>query len=328
MIMITIEQVKLLNKWDGTAEHFKGKRFENSLGRKIIGYYDRSNKLHIVVESDDQEFQRVEREGISVDYQVKDLKKGEKLKGLDFICRSVGFDEYFVKIINEIIRKSETDGQFEKNVLSVIENWYHFLELPLINKLSFQNLLGLYGEIASMRDLIDEGADAEEVLQAWRGPDGSKKDIIGQKVSVEVKASAREEGHVHQINGLDQLEGYRERNLHVYSWSISIVNDGTGEDICSLIQQMEKEYFRTPTTQKFFHDKLYQAKYDKRDEDQYSDTFFKIRDRFLCKVDDEFPVITNDSFKSTPSDRIRRVEYNIDLNGYHRVPLKEIVHEI
>jgi hypothetical protein len=326
--MITLEQVKGLSRWDGKSKDFKGDRFINSLGREIIGYYDNLNNLHIVVSSDQEDFEAVERKGISVTFGTKSLAGSDDFCGLDFVCNSIGFDDYFLKIINEIFQKAQTQGELEVVVPQVIENWYHFLEQPLRRRLSTEKLTGLFGEIASLRDLIDAGANAEKVIKAWRGPDGSKKDIVFDNLSLEVKTSAKEAGHIHLINGLDQLAGYELRNLYLFSWHLIIVNDSTGQDICELIQQMEESYFTSPSLLSEFHSKLYAAEYDKREEDHYADVSFVVINRYICKVDDKFPVLTRDSITGQNLDRITRVEYEIDLNGYDKTEIKTLVDEI
>lgn len=328
MNLICEKTIQNLEKWDGLSTDFKGSKINTSLDRKIVGYYDNKNLLHILIKSNETEFKKISRRGMSVSFRNVKFRNDEEHGALDFVCNSIGFDLYFIKIVNEIIEKSIEENNVEKTTPIIIESWYHFLELPRKSKLSFHELVGLIGELKSIEKFHLYGISADKIIECWTGPSGGRRDFIFGESEIEVKTSAKQEGHIHRIHGIDQLSHTGSEKIYVYSWNILKDVSEQAFNINNIIENIERNIFSDPTMLAKFHNALYEIGFDKRDAEDYKDDRFRTIDERVCEVNEDFPKIGRQSFTTLLNNRIIKIEYDIDLNGFETVSLNSVLNEI
>lgn len=326
--MITEEVVDNLEGYDGVSSLYRGDIIPNSLNIKMFGYYDHQNLLNIAIENKNADFQPININGMSVLHQQIDTQNQGSLSVLVFTCRNNAFKSYFIKIVNEILNKTSCNGSLDKNTPYVIENWLYFLELPVKDKLTPDQVLGLIGELLSLENFCRLGVSIDRVIDAWQGPFGSKRDFMFENIDIEVKVSAKQSGHLHKISSLEQLSFEEDEKVFLYSWNIYRDRSERSNNIVDIINRINAEFVSTPSQLSEFNSRLYEVGFDLRDSDDYVEDRFQISSSFICFIEEGFPRITSDSFKDGLSKRIRKIEYEIDLNGFKEIGIKKVVSEI
>ncbi len=326
--MITLEMVNAFESYDGVSDLFRGDVIPNALNVKIFGYYDHKNLLHIAIESNVDSFKSIEINGMSVLFQNINTENQGSFSALVFTCRSNAFKDYFIKIINEILHKTLKGGSIEGNTPYIIDNWLYFLNLPIKDKLTSDQILGLVGELLSLESFCKLGMSVDLAIDAWQGPFGAKRDFMFKSVEIEVKASSKQSGHIHKINSLEQLSFEEGEKVLVYSWNIYRDRSKKSPSIVDIVNRIRDEHLITPSQLSEFNSRLYEVGLDLRDFNDYLSDRFQISSYFICRVSENFPRITPDSFKNKLSKRIGNVEYDIDLNGFLELDIKDIVSEI
>lgn len=326
--MITLEMVNAFESYDGVSNLFRGDVIPNTLNVKIFGYYDHENLLHIAIESDADSFKSIEINGMSVFFQNINTENQGSFGALVFTCRSNAFKDYFIKIINEILHKTLKGGSIEGNTPYIIDNWLYFLNLPIKDKLTSDQILGLVGELLSLESFCKLGIPIDLAIDAWQGPFGAKRDFMFKGIEIEVKASGKQIGHIHKINSLEQLSFEEGEEVLVYSWNIYRDRSERSPSIVDIVDRIRDEYLITPSQLSEFNSRLYEVGLDLRDFNDYLSDRFQISSYFICRVSENFPRITLDSFKNKLSKRIGNIEYDIDLNGFLELDIRDVVSEI
>lgn len=323
--MISIDVIKSLAKWDGNSMEFTGQFITvEPSKRRVVGFYDNKNLLHLLVESEEKSFEAIMRNGMSAELRTVELRDGSAFCGVDFVCNQIGFDEYFLKIINEILKESARLDNVEQVTPRVIENWFHFLEKPRKPCLDFNKIVGLIGELKTIETLYELKYEPQNILEFWTGPDSGKRDFMFGDFDIEVKTSAKQEGHIHRINGLDQLTIIGEEVIYLFSWNIKKEHSEQAFNLAGLINEIESDIFVNLAERVQFRDKLYLEGYDVRNEDDYEKWRFSVKGSKFLMVNEQFPRICQTSFVNPLDDRILRVEYDIDLNGMDSLDLTTI----
>lgn len=129
-----------------------------------------------------------------------------------------GLTDLFSIICCDIAEASSvavTEGGAIRIFVVRLSRWAELLRRRRTNELSFNERLGLLGELNMLVWAIDEcGIDAPLAVRGWRGPDGDTNDIGLNNVRVEVKAQLSTQRQSLKISSLDQLN-WDGRNLFI-----------------------------------------------------------------------------------------------------------------
>lgn len=328
-MILTSNILNSLQKWDGVSRDFKAKiisRPENYY--RIAGYRDYHDVFHVIVYDDSDGFETESRRGMSVEYREIDVID-EGVKGVfDFSCNSIGFKHNFITIFNDVLKAAETSKNLKKSTKQVIEKWFYFLQLPRKEELNFAQILGLTGELLSLENFMQLTQNMSLCLDSWVGPLKARRDFIFKKIEIEVKTSAKQQGHVHKINGIDQLEQTEEKNIFLYSWNILRDYSENAYSINNVISRIVNIMENEGSLNENFFDKLYESGYDIRDKNIYDNIRLRTINNFIAPVDEKFPAITRNSFVSSLNNRIVRIDYEIDINGIKTIDLKQLFYEV
>jgi hypothetical protein len=326
---LTSDAINSFDKWDGESSNFKAKIISSSNDNyRVAGYRDKLDVIHVIIYSDCDSFQKISRTGMSVEFKRIDIID-EGLTGvLDFSCNSIGFKHNFITILNDIIKSAEKTKNLKVSANQVVDKWFYFLQLPRKQSLDFGKMIGLTGELLSLERLIIYTQNTEKCLKAWVGPLGARRDFVFENIVFEVKTSAKQNGHIHTINGIDQLDKTEDESVYIYSWNIVKDYSESAITINDVIDRITQLIVDSESLKEIFISKLYEAGYDIRDKDEYESEKLRIQSDFIVEVDNFFPVITRESFKNKLNNRIIRVEYEIDINGYKAIDLKYIFNGI
>ncbi|MBF4513628.1 PD-(D/E)XK motif protein [Plantibacter sp. VKM Ac-2885] len=96
-----------------------------------------------------------------------------------------------------------------RRIHAALERWRTLFQILARRTMSREQLLGLAGELAMLRLLLER---RPELVRAWRGPFGAPHDFVLEGGCFEVKSTTLDSKTV-TIHGLEQLEPYPDRPL-------------------------------------------------------------------------------------------------------------------
>jgi len=283
-------------------------------------------KFNFVIETELQTYQSIITEGLRIYLDNLVLDNGEEIRVLVFHCSERAYFEYFVEILNRIITESDNEN-FEARAREVVQIWIRFYQKPRKPQLTDSLILGLLGELNSIKDLLEQGLDKTLVLEAWTGPDQESKDFSFENSYLETKASKKADGHIHKINGIDQLDSHG-KDLFLSSYHFSESSQGDCFTLNSLIEKLNLNEFCPVGLELDFYDKLYAYGYDRRDEISYEKYSYVLNSSKHFKVEDDFPSIVASSFIVPLPFNISGLTYNVDLNPVEEINFNLISREI
>jgi hypothetical protein len=109
--------------------------------------------------------------------------------------------------------------------LAHLRRWKRFLS-GSSQRLSPEEVRGLYGEISFLLELLDHGMSDVDAVSAWRGPERSQQDFIFGDSAVEIKSLAGTERSMVRISSEDQLEPLQDK-LYLRIYRLSDLPDAT-----------------------------------------------------------------------------------------------------
>lgn len=104
------------------------------------------------------------------------------------------------------------------------------------DSLTIERELGLFGELLLFRGLIHR-MGFDEVIGAWKGPDGEEHDFGLRGIEIEVKAT-NSERRVHVIGSLTQLVPISNRPLWLVSYQLTKAGPDDGSTLHQLIKNI------------------------------------------------------------------------------------------
>lgn len=290
--------------------------------RKAYILKDGQGNCHFAIETNYNSFSTIITEGLQVVFNQIDLDNRNGIPVIQFKCAHPAFLTLFVRILNEIISNSD-EFDFENKTRSIINIWMRFLNKTRKAQMDDNLVLGLIGELLFIENLLSEGLDDSLILDSWTGPDQESKDFTFDVAYVEVKSSSKVSGHTHMINGIEQLNSFN-RELYLNSFHFNKTDGKSSFSLNSVIDRLVQSHFEPIGLDIKFFDKLYDYGYDKRDSDFYEKIRIELVGEKFFFVDDSFPKITVNEFKTKLDSRISKLKYEIDLNSHPSVAFKKL----
>lgn len=296
-------------------------------GRNAYLLKDGQGNNHFAIETSYTSFSAISTEGLYVVYNEIDVDNKKDIPVIQFKCSHPAFMSLFVKIINEIISNSDNNN-FENKARSIINIWMRFLNKSRKARMDDNLVIGLIGELLFIHRLITLDIDKSLILDCWSGPDQESKDFTFDSTFIEVKASSKTSGHIHRINGIDQLNS-GDRLLYLNSFHFTKTSGAGGLTLNQIVADLNDEHFSPAGLELIFFDKLYDYGFDKRDQDNYENIRIEICGDKFFEVDESFPKITENEFKLDFDSRISNLKYEVDLNSLNTLNhtiLKNVLH--
>lgn len=187
--------------------------------------------------------------------------------------------------LGEASSVAETEGGAIRIFVIRLSRWAELLRRRRTNELSFNERLGLLGELNMLVWAIDEcGIDAPLAIRGWRGPDGDSNDIGLNNVRVEVKAQLSTQRQSLKISSLDQLN-WDGRNLFVAVNRFCPSDEGLS--LKSLSSTVSSRLATNKRGLMEFQRKLIVAGYDT--DASYAEETFKLERLSIYRVEEDFP---------------------------------------
>lgn len=166
-----------------------------------------------------------------------------------------------------------------------LNRWANLLRRRRTHELSFNERLGLLGELNMLVWAIDEcGVEAPLAVRGWRGPDGDTNDIGLNSVRIEVKAQLSTQRQTLKISSLDQLD-WDGRNLFIAVNRFCPSDDGLSLE--ALVSAVSSRLATNSHGLMEFQRKLIVAGYDP--DASYVDETFKLEGMRIYQVTEDFP---------------------------------------
>jgi hypothetical protein len=168
---------------------------------------------------------------------------GQKLTWLALARREAGSLELFENMAEDILRlleasSDETEDRTLSRFLIRIRAWQDFMDRHREGMLSPENELGLFGELALVRDMVAAGIVPMAALSAWQGPVDGLHDFTVGDGAIEVKTTLSVGSFNVTISSLDQLDTRLRQPLYIAAVRLSLAEKGdTLPDMASLVKE-------------------------------------------------------------------------------------------
>lgn len=216
------------------------------------------------------------------------------------------YDEEFIRFAWDLIESTYNAEDPLNKLIEKYNRWINFFKTQAKQLMSLEQQKGLIGELYFLNEMLNK-KNEEEVINAWCGPDGADQDFLFDNYWVEIKTVAYTSSTV-TISSFKQLAIPYYGNLVVYK-----LKKGTQMQKAVSLVPLIKEIRGKLENSKIldlFDNKLFLAGYQKEAEDSYNSNWFRIMDRLVYRVEDDFPRIIDSNLPVA----ITKGTYSLDLN--------------
>jgi len=301
------------------GEELHAKHIFYDLSNKFFIALDRLGFRHILIESNAEIHSplTVQFKGVQVSIRELAVSGGSQKEYIDLLCREPSGYHIFNSIGGEITQKIAEIGEDSDSIgiiTAILAKWKQFWGSFPQDILTVEEQVGLFGELFFLRYWLLPRYGKQVVL-AWEGPNGERHDFILGDRSYEVKTSTSSRGHVHRINGVDQLEELPVGCLYFSSFWIR-QNEHAEYSLISLIESCRKYLEPDIEIYSAFNLLLSRSGYSEIQRAEYEKRKYETLESALFLVDDQFPKITRSSFSTRFPAQIEELDYLLNLNSY------------
>ena len=231
---------------------------------------------------------------------------------IDVLCTAVGGQDVFNLVGTAIVDQVDQGGDPAEAVRTTLARWRRFWGAAPAGALTPQEIRGLFGELWFLAVwLLPHGHDQ---VRHWLGPTGARHDFQWRDLAIEAKATTSIRGHIHRINGLDQLDPPANGRLHVFSLRLR-EEVSASNSLVTLVAMITAELGDDGDILNDFETRLMQAGYSPAEADRYEELRFRVIDERLHEVSEVFPRLSAASFVDGLPPGVERVEYEVNLDA-------------
>ena len=282
-------------------------------GGKVLYGLDAAGNRHLLVPVLGGEIGE-DHESQGVQVGVRALQhEGRTSVYADLVCLRPRLNVEFGHVVDEVMVALAAGAAPAAVCRISLEKWRDLLRPGRAGWLEERTAIGLFGELAVLRDLARLSPYA---VSSWTGPGGGRFDFTGADVAVEVKTSTRRYGRLVEVSGETQLDAPQGLALYLNFIRLESVPAG-GERLWDLLAAILAAGASAGELQK---------KIDGLDLDEgvlrNDSRRYRILETRLYSVDEGFPKIVPSSFTGgeLPAGTLR-LRYMIDLSGEPPGPL-------
>jgi hypothetical protein len=202
-------------------------------------------------------------------------------------------------------------------VFSHLKRWQTFLSKQGKQILSKGQIIGLYGELLFLRELLDNGVSNGKAVDSWTGPDRSHHDYLINDTAFEIKSLSGLERNSVSISSEDQLD-FPGKRLFLRTYQIrESGSSANGESLNDAVDSVASMMSEDSAALTMFEAKLMEAGYVKLDE--YSGPRWTVVTSDTYLVSDGFPKVT----RSGLPPGVMNVSYDIALENLEAFRVSE-----
>lgn len=266
----------------------------------------------------------VEVGAVSLDYRK--LSSGYALQ---FKLQDEHLIEYFDQFIQFVLKDlqdKDEEKQIIESFLKKLKNWKKFISSTKYGKLSAEQIRGLIAELSFLDGLLEEYPDyAEQILNAWYGPERLQHDFIFKDMAVEVKSVGSIDKRSIKISSVHQLEcNLSELYLHVVGVLEAPEHAADKRNLNQLVADIKSriESFKDAELIDIFEYKLLESHYVA--DRFYESPHYIIRHLNDYLVESDFPRIHSGMIPNG----VVNVGYELDLSAIENYKTHQLIHKI
>lgn len=217
-------------------------------------------------------------------------------------CPDPALRTTFLSLIGEVLDRVEvTHGTVYLEVSKAVNDWRRALQATR-SSLSRSGLIGLFGELNVLRDLVAQRGAAAHAF--WRGPDGHRHDFAHLN-AIEVKTFSGTGSPSVTIHGAFQLDPPHGHDLHLVS--LRVEESADGETIAEIVDGLQGDGVDVDALR---------GRTDDHERLDIDETLrLVVVERWLHKVDDEFPGIRASRLDEVSLKGVVRLTYQLLLDA-------------
>ncbi|MGI8774077.1 MAG: PD-(D/E)XK motif protein [Actinomycetota bacterium] len=233
---------------------------------------------------------------------------GAKRTFVDVSCSMSHLFDHFDIIAAEVLHDLNSSSESPDVIaIAVLERWRELLARERGTLPSIDRLIGLFGELNALRQLVHHHAGA---VSWWLGPENGRHDFVTPFGAMEVKTTRANDDWAVTIHGLGQLESPANGELLAAVFKIEPHPAGTS------IPEIVDEIVASGGERSVLLSKLGSCGIETGSLSVLAPHTFALRESRIYRVADGFPRITADSFAGgRPPSGVRTVQYTIDLSS-------------
>ena len=245
---------------------------------------------------DSEELIQLHKDDLVSTAQIE-VKRGKTIKGSNRVQLRLKDNSYqkiftqFAHAATPRVQRCESNEEAAVTLLRIFRTWRLAFKGELAEGLHSNAQLGLYGELKTLKAILQSGVENEKAVNAWTGPEGTKQDFQIDGIALEVKSVVHSEPQKLTINGERQLDDTFFDALIITHHKVQRQNDA-GETLPEIIDLLREQLSNNISATEMFEDKLLQAKYSDLHRDLYATTGYGISETHYYRVQPGFPNIT------------------------------------
>ena len=236
---------------------------------------------------------------------------------LHFSLKYSSLDELFVKLCWDLMESSKNSDKPLDTFIEQYKKWQRLLQKVNNGILPASSQKGIIGELLFMKERA-QAEGIETALSAWIGPEGADQDFDFSVYWAEVKTTTIA-GNSVLISSLQQLDRTDKGFLAVYFMDKTTSNGHNVVSLDSTVSEIES-MLETDKQKNTFTCKLARVGFMDKDRDKYKNTRFRLSNREIFSVTEDFPRLTKYNVRPEITD----AKYSIDLASISSLITQEI----
>ena len=219
------------------------------------------------------------------------------------------------KRVSENSAKGKNDEDSLEIFLKEITHWISFLKdyerFP-----SRPYIIGLFGELSFMKNIIDTTGNYEDVINAWKNGNPTKDFYFSDSV-FEIKASTSNPMTAVNIGSWNQLDETSVNNNLILSTVTLNESDPKGFYIYELVEKLTEMFKENADhLSKIFYEKLSNENYFMSNNQMYKkkSSKFSVHNIKYFQIRDNFPRITPPDIENLDRPGIESITYKVDYS--------------
>ena len=306
-----------------TAEswHFQGRLppFAQLDAREIEGNaslllaLDHEGLRHLLIPVEAGEPPWADERSRGIRASIRELQVSDKPERpfIDVVCLDASGHDGFNLVASAIAEQLAGGAEPQQTVARVLAHWRRFWSSAPSDLLTAEEQRGLFAELWFLAHWLMPVDDA--AIDHWAGPTGSRHDFQWSTLAIEAKATASVRGHLHRINGVDQLEPPSSGQLLLFSLRLR-EEISAQETLPIVVARVSEALAHAPESLDRFEALLNQAGYSPRHAFSYEETHYRVLSERLYSVVDHFPRVVTTSFNNGVPIGVEAVQYEINLD--------------
>jgi Putative PD-(D/E)XK family member, (DUF4420) len=320
MVAVTPESWRPLPSRSGTHSELAAEAISDLSGAFLAIDHDGTHHLLLAVDGDVEPINDERSRGIRAVTRPLSVQGQRERHFIDVLCAAGIGQDVFNLVVTAILEHMQQSDNAPEAVLSTLARWRRFWNPSPESGLTGEEVRGLFGELWFLALWLLPHGHGQ--IGHWLGPTGTRHDFQWPALAIEAKATTSVRGHIHRINGLDQLE--TPAGCRLWLFSLRMREETTASNsIVTLIESITSKLEGDSEALDIFETRLTQTGYSAAEIERYSELRFRVINERLYEVVENFPRISDASFADGLPEGIERVEYEINLDACPRAMIAD-----